>query len=113
MSFVIGLDCRLAHNPLPHNNIAVLAAPPHFFRLMRSIGGLASDNGEVLGHGFRFLLYLQATYSWKNATEKDETGSQRTINAEQQPRTVGLRKLPMFGMPRPMSISLKSTSILR
>ena len=47
------------------------------------IGILASDNGEVFGHGSRFLLYLQAIGTWKDSTEKDEKDSQRAINSEQ------------------------------
>ena len=43
----------------------------------------------------------------------DEKDSQRAINAEKQSRTAGLRELPMLRMFWPMSIALKSTSILR
>ena len=57
------------------------------------IGVLASDDGKVLGHGSRFILYLQAICTWKDPTEKDEKDSQRAINAEQCSRTVGLREL--------------------
>ena len=59
------------------------------------------------------LHYLQAIRTWKDSTEKDEKDSQRAINAEKQSRTAGLRELPMLGMFWPMSIALKSTSILR
>ena len=59
------------------------------------------------------ILYLQAICTWKDSTEEDEKDSQRAINAEQQSRTIGLRELPMFGMSWPMSIALKSSSILR
>ena len=43
----------------------------------------------------------------------DEINYQRAINAEKQTRIASLRELPMFGMFWPMSITLKSTSILR
>ena len=56
---------------------------------------------------------FKPSVTWKDSTEEDEKDSQRTINAEQQSRTASLRELPMFGMPWPMSIALKSTSILR
>ena len=58
------------------------------------------------------MLYLQAIRTWKDPTEKDEKDSQRAINAEQYSRADGLRELSMFGMSWPMSIALKSTSIL-
>ena len=66
-----------------------------------------------MDQGSYSTLYLQAIRTWKDSTEKDEKDSQRAINAEKQSRTAGLRELPMFGMFWPMSIALKSTSILR
>ena len=51
------------------------------------VGVLASDDGKVLGHGSRFILYmyLQAICIWKDSTEKDERV--HVVNAPSTPGT--------------------------
>lgn len=76
------------------------SAPRDLIDLLLEIDGTVV-HGSLVGRVMSgsYSTYLQAICAWKDSTEKDENGtcrsSQRATNAEQQPRTVGLREPPM------------------